>query len=208
MREFKFYDPRTQSGYWEPLLGEDAPLVEVGLFSDPFYNECRAYGKMQDTVMASQRSSRIAVPCHGYMLLRQKDVGILRRRGVNLDITNRKYQEQTTERCQVRAIVKDLASSQSGVTKSTMPRIIRGVSYLNGRGIYNTDIRTDNFRDGRLVDFGSSWTEPHLFLDTMTGGERYDLCILDRLSLNLMCEEIGASKKYMTHAMRRRSQLE
>jgi hypothetical protein len=35
---------------------------------------------------------------------------------------------------------------------------------LNDLGIYNRDVRADNFRDGLLVDFGSSVTGPDIIL--------------------------------------------
>lgn len=38
---------------------------------------------------------------------------------------------------------------------------------LNGQRIYNMDIRLGNYRDGKIVDFGSSWTAPHALLDAL-----------------------------------------
>lgn len=64
----------------------------------------------------------------------------------------------------IRAIVKDLASKDSGVNEKNLTRILRDIKRLNGFRIYNRDVRKDNFRDGRLVDFGSAWTEPHCFM--------------------------------------------
>lgn len=64
----------------------------------------------------------------------------------------------------IRAIVKKLASSNSGLNKDSVGRMLKNIRELNRLKIYNKDIRKDNFRDGKLVDFGSSWTEPHCFM--------------------------------------------
>uniref|UniRef100_A0A1Y1MH60 Protein kinase domain-containing protein n=1 Tax=Photinus pyralis TaxID=7054 RepID=A0A1Y1MH60_PHOPY len=42
--------------------------------------------------------------------------------------------------------------------------MLKNIRELNRLKIYNKDIRKDDFRDGKLVDFGSSWTEPHCFM--------------------------------------------
>lgn len=176
---------------------------------DPFYAECRAYGKMQrSTAVIRKKSAQIAVPCHGYILLKDQDKKLLMKRGINLEIPNQVYQETAPENCSVRAIVKDYIPGGSGFTNTTISSIEKGIAFLNGLGIYNMDISLQNFRGGRIVDFGLSYTEPHALLDAQDSDAQNTSRISDRYSLERMAEEEGidatANFRKM-HSMRRRS---
>ena len=63
MHQFKFYDDKKDRA---GLFAEEADLVPVPLLRahmDPFYNECRAFGK----IVESELNGKVAVKCYGYL---------------------------------------------------------------------------------------------------------------------------------------------
>ncbi|KAI8648849.1 hypothetical protein NCS56_01500900 [Fusarium sp. Ph1] len=50
------------------------------------------------------------------------------------------------------------------------------------------DIRLDNYRDGKLVDFGSSWTGPHILLDARDEEAADESRLADRTKFSQMVE--------------------
>lgn len=59
---------------------------------------------------------------------------------------------------------------------------------MNKAGIYNMNIRTGNFCDGQLVDFGSSWTEPHTLLASLNREAAVEARLADRVMFDHMVE--------------------
>ncbi|PHH84126.1 hypothetical protein CDD83_2438 [Cordyceps sp. RAO-2017] len=94
----------------------------------------------------------------------------------------------------VRAIVKELASTESGVEAPSLRRILRDISKLNRLDIYNRNIRKDNFRNEKLVEFGSSWTEPHCMLEADK-----DEAAETRVQDLVMFDEMVAMESLKTH---------
>lgn len=117
----------------------------------------------------------IAIPCYGFIYLDDRYRKQLDEYGVDLDESclDSDYSADssptpgatrpTTSR-PIRSIVKKLASSDPGITYKTIKTIRKDIQDLNGLEVYNTDIRKHNFCDGKLVDFGSSMTEPHCLI--------------------------------------------
>ncbi|PHH91535.1 hypothetical protein CDD83_81 [Cordyceps sp. RAO-2017] len=191
--QFKFFDPEDTRYYWGPILGHSFPLETITFHNDPFFAECRAYGRIKEAQAKGMLKREVAVRCEGFLLLQDEDRKILEGKGVDFegqdvaesgdcdsgggDVDDQKQEEQKDfvgrpqkpgkrqGRQPVRAIVKELASPESGVEAWSLRRILRDIRLLNQLKIYNRDIRKDNFRDEKLVDFGSSWTEPHCILE-------------------------------------------
>lgn len=44
---------------------DEAPVDHLDYYCDPFYNECRAYGKLVENNL----NGEVAVRCHGYLML-------------------------------------------------------------------------------------------------------------------------------------------
>lgn len=109
------------------------------------------------------------VKSHGFLFLHERDQKVLDDRGVDLELDDidNAWQRAMPGGRRPRAIVKDIASSQHGVNEASAKSLLTGLARLNNCGIYNMDVHLDNFRDGKLVDFGSSWTQPHAFLDAL-----------------------------------------
>ena len=63
MHQFKFYDDNEDRA---GLFGEEVNLVPVPLLRahmNPFYNECRAFGKIAE----SDLNGKVAVKCYDYL---------------------------------------------------------------------------------------------------------------------------------------------
>ncbi|RFU28936.1 hypothetical protein B7463_g7382, partial [Scytalidium lignicola] len=211
IKVFKFYNPMSSEYFWGPLLGEDTPLDEAAYYTDPFYAECRAYGRINEAIKRKELRPDIVIPCHGFLFLQKRDEKILNERNVNfeLDKAYLEYQRKSPGGCRARAIVKDLASSETGVNEKSLRKILRDITMLNRQQIYNMDIRLDNYRDGQIVDFGSSWTEPHSLLNALDDREAYDSKLADRVMFDQMVrdEDIPNPKNILAmHRMTLRSQ--
>lgn len=212
--QFKFFDPMSTEYFWGPMLGEDTPLDTAAYYTDPFYAECRAYGRIRH---AKERGLKaVAVPCHGFLFLRPQEQQALEKQDIDLglDDIDSDYQRSTIGGLKARAFVKDIASSNTGVSSTSVRRILTKVVSMNMAGIYNMDIRIDNFRDGKLVDFGSSWTEPHVLLNSLNPEAALESKIADRVMFEQMVEEEEIETKHSNagkevkalHHMRLRSQ--
>lgn len=112
---------------------------------DPFFAECRAFGRLVE----EQRDGLLAVKCHGYVFLPQEaESRIETQFGIN--DWNRKTEDEGRP---LRAIVKDNIGSKEPFGRKTFLAMRKVVEELNKLGIYNMDIREDNYRGGRLFDF-------------------------------------------------------
>ncbi|KAI0406994.1 kinetochore Sim4 complex subunit FTA2-domain-containing protein [Xylaria palmicola] len=169
LKIFKFFDPASVRYYWEPLLRNSVPLNEIIFYTDPFFAECRAYGRIKEARVTNGIREKLAVPCHGYLFLTKRDESRLRRDGVNLGSgsLNKELRPSLFNTNLVRAIVKDFEPRPSGPNSKNVRQALRRLKRLNEIKVYNGDIRGDNFKGGYLVDFGTSQTEPHCLLDAL-----------------------------------------
>ncbi|KAI1131773.1 kinetochore Sim4 complex subunit FTA2-domain-containing protein [Nemania abortiva] len=169
LKIFKFFDPATIRYYWEGEAQGSVPSNEIIFYTDPFFAECRAYGRIKEARATKGIREKLAVPCHGYLFLTKRDEMRLKRDGVNLG--SRSLSEELRpphlDTTLVRAIVKDFEPRPSGLNSKNVRLALRKVRRLNEIRVYNGDIRGDNFRGGYLVDFGTSQTEPHCLLDSL-----------------------------------------
>ncbi|KAJ8128104.1 hypothetical protein O1611_g5536 [Lasiodiplodia mahajangana] len=174
LKVFKFSHPRLHRYYRDMSLKHDTlPLKEAIWYTDPFYAECRAYGRIQEAFKSGLVKEQMAVKCYGYLHLNKKNTNWLREgEGIDLD-----HQLLDPELCEaldgdtrVRAIVKQFENGPTNIHAGNIRRAWRSVYLLNKYlKVYNMDIKADNFIGHRLVNFGSSWTEPHMLLDYLEG---------------------------------------
>ncbi|KAJ2981746.1 hypothetical protein NUW58_g6607 [Xylaria curta] len=167
--KFKFFDPASVRYYWEPLLRNSVPLNEIIFYTDPFFAECRAYGRIKEARVANGIREKLAVPCHGYLFLTKRDEKWLRRDGVSLGSKSldKEFRPPFLNTNLVRAIVKDFEPRPSGLNSKNVRQALRRLKRLNEIKVYNGDVRGENFKGGYLVDFGTSQTEPHCLLDAL-----------------------------------------
>ena len=57
----------------------------MAFHTDPFYAECRAYGRIKDAQTRGTLQRQIAIPCHGFLFLKDHDKQLLEERGIDLE---------------------------------------------------------------------------------------------------------------------------
>jgi hypothetical protein len=134
--------------------------------------------------------------------LGDEDRRILEGRGINLeedclDDMAPWSPEATRKQRPVRAIVKELASQDPGVNEGSLKMILSDIMELNKLDIYNGDIRRENFGDGKLVGFGSAWTEPHCFMHSADKREPGETRLGDLVMFDNMTERIKTDVRAM-----------
>ncbi|KAG7292883.1 hypothetical protein NEMBOFW57_002928 [Staphylotrichum longicolle] len=179
--------------FLHPSLLVAQNLLEDGLVSiedvinqnDPFHCECRAYGRLKEA-----NREDLAARCYGYVLLDQSHEDELARLG--FDSWDRRA---ATKGRPIRAVVKEyIADDGDGpFTYEMLPRMRRDIQDLNRLGIVVWDVRADNYRAGRLIDFSQAHTVPHMELDWNSAiysrSHVMETCVRDLACFDDMVEE-------------------
>ncbi|KAH8894437.1 hypothetical protein GQ53DRAFT_820833 [Thozetella sp. PMI_491] len=165
LKIFKFFEPWAE----RLLLGEDENLVSDDILrfhTDPFFAECRAYGRIQEVQEKEKAKSSIAAKCYGFLTLTEKDESFLLERGLRLwDLPPTDEYRVRTEGSPVRAIVKEYVDKDPAIGVRVLRRMLKALRFLHSQKIIHRDVKMDNFKNGLLLDLGSAWTEPHCVLD-------------------------------------------
>ena len=129
---------------------------------DPFYAECRAYGRIK----SKSRKRDIAVPCHGYVPVpADEEPNLLRRFQVSeWDRPEDEYSLDIASRQPFRALVKDLVLEDPPLSAALLKDMREDIIALNKSGVYVMDVVERNYKGGLLVDFGAAWTTPHCMM--------------------------------------------
>lgn len=168
IKQFKFYDPQPNFEYWSPFLDNSVTSETLALHMDPFYAECRAYGRIHDTQTRGSLKQDIVVPCHGFRFLETHDEDdLINTFGIDLE---RKAEDVLP----ARAILKEHAPGESSIDDESADQVLRDIRQLNKAKVYNKDIRVEDFKNAKLLDFGSAWTEPHCILDCLDKAHKRD----------------------------------
>ncbi|KAI1127064.1 kinetochore Sim4 complex subunit FTA2-domain-containing protein [Nemania abortiva] len=139
---------------------------------DPFINECRAYGRLQEVDI-----SHVAAKCYGYIFISadghdsSKDVDIHEAKWVRC---RNQTPNTPLDKLTFRAIVKEYIESERAFVPKTIPKMMRNLKTLHKHGIIHRDIHAANYREGLLVDFSSAITVPHYLLDVKLGYVKAD----------------------------------
>ena len=161
MSQFKFYDDEEDDfGLW-PSEKEIVSLDRLHAHRDPFYNECRAYGRLKETNF----DGKVAVRCHGYTTLPATIEAELEERFDVVGWDRDDYDEPMKKRAVFRAIVKDLVMDDLPLTARVAKKMKRDLWLIRKQGIYPVDIKARNYKRGLLVDFSTAMTEPHYLFE-------------------------------------------
>ncbi|KAK8078432.1 hypothetical protein PG996_004602 [Apiospora saccharicola] len=161
---------------------------------DPFYAECRAFGLLSQ----EKKDHSLAVRCHGYSFLPQT-------------VENRIYEqfgiddwhrEAEDEQHPLRAIFKDYIPYKSSCGRKKLSAMRSNLKQLNELGVYNMDIREDNYRGGRLFDFSLAITAPHISLSLKLWSKRQ---IEEDIRYDLECFERFEKKENEEQMEKRRA---
>ncbi len=139
--------------------GRRIPSQDIEGQSDPFYAECRAYGR----IASKPRKRPIAIACHGFIGIPTSQESFFAQ---TFDITDwsRPGEELSlppTKQQPLRALVKELIEVDHEITEKLVMSMRRELKALNSLKAYVMDVRWDNYKGGHLVDFSLPWTEPH-----------------------------------------------
>lgn len=152
---------------WRYLLPKGYPPKIIGYHIDPFFAECRAFGRIKEAQDTRKLKHQITIQCYGYLLLPHTLKPMLERRGAHLEEDClAPHDDRYKQGRPVRAIVKELVSAEPGVNEASIGVLLKNIRFLNKKlKIYNRDIRKQNYIDGKLFDFGCSRTEPHCLIN-------------------------------------------
>ena len=130
---------------------------------DPFYNECRAYGRLNEANL----DGKVAVRCHGYTTLPATIESKLEKRFdvVDWDRGDDDDDKPIKQKAVFRAIVKDLVMEDIPLTHRVVKKMKKDLLTIREEGIYPIDIKASNYKKGLLVDFSTAMTEPHYLFE-------------------------------------------
>ncbi|PVH98884.1 hypothetical protein DM02DRAFT_673089 [Periconia macrospinosa] len=141
---------------------------------DPFYAECRAYGRINEVHAELHRGKKskdlremdfLAAQCYGYHLITAEEERDLMTKFPDMNFWRNTEEHGTLP---VRAIVKQYIPPPSLDPKMrSVKRMLRDLKTLHNKGVYPIDIREDNYRHGMLIDFGSALTTPSVVLEVV-----------------------------------------
>lgn len=140
------------------------PIDTIRFQTDPFYNECRAYGRLIERDV----NGKIAVRCHGHMAIpAAREEELARRFEVHAwDRPADDSKLSVSKRQPFRAIVKDLIEDDRPLDEKKMVRMRRDLLRMHKLGVYPQDVRERNYGGGLLLDFSIAITKPHWVFET------------------------------------------
>ena len=175
--QFKFYDIEEDR---DCLLDRENAQISDNLLhahSDPFYNECRAYGRLEEKKL----NGKVAVRCYGYIPISadkeeqwEREFGI-----VGWDRPGDEYDKPVSQRQPFRAVVKDLVLKDIPLTAKVADKMLADLKRMRRVGIYPGDIVLRNYKAGLLVDFSTARTEPFYLFDLRPGRQTHLIKITD-----------------------------
>ena len=163
---------------------ESIPISRIHAHMDPFYNECRAYGRLVEAGL----NGKIAVRCYGHLTLPAAIEDELDQK-FEVDTWDRPdedFDKSVSERQPLRAIVKELIRNDLSFTAKDVNKMLRHLKRLRQLGIYPMDVAARNYRAGLLIDFSAAMTEPHYLFETrpewhVSMLQQDDLFLFDRM---------------------------
>ncbi|KAI2469974.1 kinetochore Sim4 complex subunit FTA2-domain-containing protein [Annulohypoxylon bovei var. microspora] len=165
LKIFKFFKPSDAKYLLSPPRARMVSDELAAFHVDPFYAECRAYGRMKKEEEGRGLKSRIAANCYGFVCLQKKDELKLVEMGIDLwDLPEEDEYRQKAEGSPIRAILKEYIEDDIHFNAHNSKEMLKKLRRLNRWGVFHRDIRAGNYKNGLLLDFGSAWTEPHCIL--------------------------------------------
>jgi hypothetical protein len=162
IKQFRFFDPEEELSSFDHLPG--VPRDKLILQMDPFYAECRAYGCISE----KNQNGKVAVHCYGHMTIAaDRETELAKRFNImDWERPEEEYDSPVAQRQPLRAIVKALVDEKVPFTAKMISKMKKDLTALRRMFVYVRDIRADNYLGGKLVDFSSAWTAPHILVST------------------------------------------
>lgn len=143
---------------------EKIPIETIRLQTDPFYNECRAYGRLIECDV----NGKVAVRCHGHIAIPAAREEELNRRFevYAWDRPEDDSELSVSKRQPFRAIVKDLIEDDRPLNEKKLIRMRKDLLKMHKFGVYPQDVQERNYGGGLLLDFSIAITKPHWVFET------------------------------------------
>ena len=125
--------------------------------SDPFYNECRAYGRLIDCGV----NGKVAVRCHGHLEIPAAREEELAQR-FDVYAWDSPTDDTSSKTTPLRAIVKDLVQEDHNpLNERVLGRMRKDLLKMRKLGVHPQDVYLRNYGGGLLLDFSIAITKPH-----------------------------------------------
>lgn len=193
MLQFKFFKPSTQRFVLGPVRGRLVSDDELAFHTDPFFAECRAYGRIERARAKEKRVRKVAARCYGFLILSARDEQHLKRNDFDLWPETLPLSDEyrnMAEGSPIRALVKEYVDYDPDPNLRAMSWMLKDIRFLNRHKCFNRDIKRGNYRNGLLVDFGCAWTEPHCLMslaskERVETWKKTDMVQFDRMAKDL-----------------------
>ena len=139
--------------------GRDISPSVIHGHRDPFFAECRAYGRL----IENNLNGKIAVRCYGHLTVSAELEEELAHKfqAYEWDRPDSDYEKGPRRRQPFRAIIKDLVTEDVPLTEKVVTKMLRDLKRMRRIGIYPMDIEARNYKGGLLIDFSVAITRPH-----------------------------------------------
>ena len=135
-------------------------IKTIRFHSDPFFNECRAYGRLIDHGV----NEKVAVRWHGYL-----DIPAAREEELaqRFDVYewDRPAEDTGSKTKPLRAIVKDLVQDHNPLNERVFGRMRKDLLKMRRLGVHPQDVYLRNYGGGLLLDFSIAITTPHFVFE-------------------------------------------
>ncbi|KAI0110421.1 kinetochore Sim4 complex subunit FTA2-domain-containing protein [Nemania sp. FL0031] len=195
LKVFKFFNPPRHRYDLKPINGKAATDAELVFHTDPFYVECRAYGQIEARRKHQGLKRKDIADCYGFLSLTEVDEEALVTYGIDLwcDIPPDDGYRKRAEGSPARALVKEYIEDDAQIDKRAVKRMATAIKWMNRNNILIADIHPRNFKNGYILDFGSSWTKPHCLWQRMSRQKLPALLRIDSVRFKEMVEDLGLS---------------
>ncbi|KAI1461492.1 kinetochore Sim4 complex subunit FTA2-domain-containing protein [Annulohypoxylon moriforme] len=165
LKVFKFFKPSDAKYLLSPLRAKKVSDELAVFHVDPFFAECRAYGRIKKEEKGRGLKSRVAAECYGFLFLQKKHELELIEMGIDLwDLPEEDEYRRQAEGSPIRAIVKEYIEEETDFNPQNCKEMLKKLRRLNRWRIFHRDVRAGNYKNGLLIDLGSAWTEPHCIM--------------------------------------------
>jgi hypothetical protein len=149
--KFKFWPAIELVPFSTPKEDEE----ELGTYMMPFHCECRTYGRLKEVGRED-----LVPKAYGYVTLTEEE-----EESAGCSQAYPDWDYRPVGKPPVLGIVKELVEEEEGFTFKMLSRMRRDIVELNRLGIVAMDLKTDNYRAGRIIDFSQAIVQPHPWLD-------------------------------------------
>ena len=140
-------------------------IETIRFHSDPFYNECRAYGRLIECGV----NGKVAVRCHGHLTVpAAREEELARRFEVYAwDRPKEDSKLPVSKRQPLRAIVKDLITQEQSppLNEKVLAKMRKDLLRMRRLGVHPQDLYLRNYGGGLLLDFSIAITKPHYIFE-------------------------------------------